>query len=412
MSSEQLWPQFKLFLRRYSLFVVFTALLGTALSWASVKYLVTPIYASQTSLLILPSQSKGQLGPMLNQLESQLEMLGPLRSVIGGQHFSSSLKDLVSILNSRSLAEEVFARYPRLQVLPEAQKELQKHKKGQPKQVLLAWLLKQVEVLAPDGKDGTLRIQVKLSDPDLAAEVANTYVDKLEIFVRKLITQDSDEHQHYLEKQLKTMGTTLQMAEEELLAYQRKHHLISLDDEVKQMISQLAELEAEEVSARAALKETQAKLTRLENQSTELNPNWAEMANQLELSSAGLSERQNEIKRARGKYERMLAALPNQALGLARLERKITLQNQLYVLLSQQTQAAQLEAARKPPLFKVLDSAIPPDEPVFPVMPVVLVISGIISIGLGGALSLLHFATHPNRPALLDNTGEQPEEQI
>jgi len=394
MSTVQLWPQFKLFLRRYSVFIVFTTLLGTALSWASVKYLVTPIYASQASLLILPSQSKGQLGPMLNQLESQLEMLGPLRSVIGGQHFSSSLKDLISILNSRSLAEEVFARYPRLKVLPEAQKELKKHKKGNPKQVLLAWLLKQVNILSPDGKDGTLRIEVKLSDPQLAADVANTYVDKLEIFVRKLITQDSNEHQHYLEKQLKTMGTALQLAEEELLAYQRKHRLFSLDDEVTQLISQLAELEAEEVSARAALKETQAKLNRLENQSTELNPNWAEMANQLELNSAGLNERQKEIKRARGKYERLLAALPNQALGLARLERKITLQNQLYVLLSQQTQAAQLEAARKPPLFKILDSAIPADEPVFPVIPVVLVISGIISIGLGGSLSLLHFATH------------------
>lgn len=190
-------------------------------------------------------------------------MLGPLRSVIGGQHFSSSLKDLVSILNSRSLAEEVLARYPRLQVLPEALKELKKHKKGQPKQVILAWLLKQVEILSPDGKDGTLRIQVKLSDPQLAADVANTYVEKLEFFVRKLITQDANEHQIYLEKQLKTMGTSLQLAEEELLAYQRKHHLISLDDEVKQLIGQLAELEAEEVSARAAFKETQAKLARL-----------------------------------------------------------------------------------------------------------------------------------------------------
>jgi uncharacterized protein involved in exopolysaccharide biosynthesis len=382
------------FLRRYCLFIFFTTCMGIILSWASVKTWVTPIYQAQTSLLILPNQSGNQFGSMLSQLESKLEMLGPLRTVISGQQFSSSLKDLLSILRSRSLSEQILAQYPRLKELPEAQKEIRKHKKARPQQVLLQWLSKSVEIYPPDSKDGTLRIQVKLSDASLASEVANSYVQKLEVFVRKLITQDASENQNYLDKQLKDMSLSLKIAEEELLAYQRKHHLISLDDEAKQLITQLSELEAQEVSARAALKETKAKLSQLENQSTELNPNWSEMANQLELNSTGLNQRQNELKKARLKYERLLAALPNQALGLARLERKITLKNQLYVLLNQQVQAARLESARKPALFKVLDTAIPMDEPVFPVIPVVLAISGIISIGLGSSLSLLHFAMH------------------
>lgn len=72
------------------------------------------------------------------------------------------------------------------------------------------------------------------------------------------------------------------------------------------------------------------------------------MANQLELSSAGLNVRQKEIKRARGKYERLWSLLPILGLGLARLERNIILQNQLYVLLSQQTQAVELENPNNP----------------------------------------------------------------
>ncbi|PIQ28340.1 hypothetical protein COW36_04100 [bacterium (Candidatus Blackallbacteria) CG17_big_fil_post_rev_8_21_14_2_50_48_46] len=387
---------FLTFLRRYLLFIVLTGLMGTVFSFFAVRWAVVPIYQARTSLLILPAQQSGNLSPMLSQLESQLEYLGPLQSVLSGKRFNSSLKDMISILRSRTLAEQVAAEIP-LKDLPEVKKEMRKHKKADPHRTLINWLIKQLEIQPPDSKEGTLRLQIKLSDPQLVAKLTNTYIQKLEIYLFQLLGQDSDLHQKYLAKQLSRMGQDLQTIEDEMLRFQKKNRLVSLNDEVKQMITQLAELEAEELTAQSALKESQAKLARLSSQSTELNSNWSEVANQLELSAAGLRERKAEIHRSRQRYERLLSALPLQALELARLERRLALKNQLFVLLSQQQQAAQLEAARQSPLFKILDPALPADEPIFPVMPVVLAISGIISISMGGILSLLHYAANASK---------------
>lgn len=377
------------FLRRYALYILLTTLLGTTLSYISVKTWVIPVYQARTSLLILPVQSSGQLAPMLSQLESQLVQLGPLQTVLSGQRFHSSLKDLISILRSRRLAEAV-AKVVELRDLPEFQRELKRHPKADPQRTLITWLTEQLDVLAPDNREGTLRLQLRLSDPERVALLCNTYIAQLEKYVRTLQNQEVERHQRYLQEQLAQMSQELNAAETEQLRFQRRHRLVSLSEEVKEMIRRLAELEAEELTARAALRESQAKLKSLQEHSTGLNPAWSEIANQLSLSEAGLRERQAELRQSRQRYENLLASLPLQALELARLERRVALKNQLFVLLSQQLQAARLEAARNTPLFHVLDPAIPADEPIFPVLSVILVISGIISMGIGTLLSLLH----------------------
>ena len=376
-------------LRRYALFILGVALLGTALSVLSVKMLVPPLYQAQTSLLLMPAPSGGQLAPMLSQLEPQLAMLGPLQSLLSSQRFNSSLKDMISILRSRRLAQEVVQLVP-LRDLPELQREVRRHRKAQPERVVLDWMVKQIDIQPPDSRDSTLRIRFRLSDPQRVARLVNTYVVRLEHYVQHLLYQDSDRHQQYLSRQLRQLGLELEQAERELLAFQKKNRLVSLNEEVKTLLTRLAELEAEEMAARATLRDSQARLARLRDQSTELNPTWMDLSNQLELSASGLQERQREIKQTRQRYERLLAALPLQALELARLERRVTLQTQLFVLLSQQNQAARLEAARKTPLFEVLDPALPAEEPVFPVMSVVLVVSAIMSLCLAIMLALGH----------------------
>lgn len=381
------------FLRRYGLYIVLTTLMGITLTYLSVKTWVIPMYQARTSLLILPAQTTGPLSPLFSQLEPHLAQLGPLQAVLSGQRFHSSLKDLMSILRSRRLAEVVTQKVE-LRDLPEFQRALKRHPKANPQRFLMTWLIKQLEILPPDNREGTLRLQIRLSDPQRAALLCNTYIAELERFVRTLQNQETQKHQRYLEAQLKQLSQELHAAEDEQLRFQRRHRLVSLNEEVKEIIHRLAELEAEELTTSAALRESQAKLKSLQEQSTGLNPAGSEISQQLSLSEAGLEQRQAALRQSRERYERLLASLPLQALELARLERRVTLKNQLYILLSQQLQAARLEAARHSSLFYVLDRAIPADEPIFPVFSVILIISGIISMGIGILLALLHDAAN------------------
>jgi uncharacterized protein involved in exopolysaccharide biosynthesis len=392
-------------LRRYVPLVVVMGALGAGFSGFLVFKVIPPTYQAMATLLVLPPSSGGALGGALSQLETQLDAVGPLRSLVNLPR-SSSVNDLVSILRSRSLAEKVAAQVKletlkpiqELQRLPLKPDELARRR--------VAFLQQQVAVYAPDSRDSTLRVVVRLQDRKLPAEVANQYVQALETYLRGLIQGDTRDQQQFIDQQLKEMDTQLQQAEEALLAFQKRYRTVSLSDEIKQYITYLAELEADELAARTALKENQARQQTLEGEVSELTPTFGDQLTQLEANRQALLKRQGELKTARLRYEKILATLPAQALELARLERRVTMRSRLYLVLSQQAQALRLEASRSAPLFKVLDRAIEADRPVAPVKRVVIGVSGMISMCIGIFLALLHVWWVKTRKEL-NNYGEE-----
>jgi uncharacterized protein involved in exopolysaccharide biosynthesis len=187
------------------------------------------------------------------------------------------------------------------------------------------------------------------------------------------------------------MQSALKTAEDALLRFQQKHRTVALDAETKALVEQMAALEADTLSAQVALQAAQAQQRSLDQRPVlELSPDSTQTRTQLELNLAGLRQRQQSLQNARQRYQRSLGQLPARGLELARLEREVSLHNQLYLLLQQQVQAARLEAARQVELFQVLDPAIVPYEPSKPLKGLWLAISGIIFIALGVALAAVH----------------------
>src|SRR5690606_18594516 len=109
-----------------------------------------------------------------------------------------------------------------------------------------------VRILPPDARHHTLRIQAELSDPELSAKLVNTYVSDLHRLMEEILNQEENEQLQYLKAQTATLQKELTAAENELLAFQQKHHTVVLEEEVKQRIKALAELEAQALSAEAA----------------------------------------------------------------------------------------------------------------------------------------------------------------
>ncbi|HEY9842922.1 MAG: GNVR domain-containing protein [Candidatus Sericytochromatia bacterium] len=369
-------------LQRYALLILLTGLLGVGLAGWLLLNVIQPVYQASTSLLVI-EQRGGSLSGLVSQLENELESLGPLRALaLQGGSSQSPAEELISILRSRTLAEKVARQLP-LKVLTEVQHLLAKAPAGVEQRLLVEYLQKHTKILPPDSQDGTLRIRIRLGQPDLSAQAANLYVRELQTFVGILINREQGKQLSYLEAQLHKLERELAGAETGLLRFQQRHRSIALDEEVKQLIKQLGDLEADELSARAALQDARARTQKLEQSANELSPDSPRTRTDLELNVAGLEQRQQTLARARQRYQQLLTGLPLQALELARLERELNLKSKLYLLLQQQVQATRLDAARSVELFRVLDPALPPLEPVQPVKGLWLAISGIISVGLG-----------------------------
>ncbi len=397
-------------LQRYALLILLTTVMGVGLALWLLLNVVKPVYQSATSLIVVEQRSSGLSG-MLTQIEDELESLGPLKNLALQGNSRSSTSDLISILRSRSLTEKVAASLP-LRMLPEVQLMLDKAKAGTEDRLLVEYLQKQTRILPPDSQDGTLRIRVRLSDPDLAARAANHYVNELKTYVGLLINKEQGKQLNYLDTQLHKLERELADSESSLLRFQQRNRTIALDEEVKQLITQIAELEADELSAQAALQDAQARERQLDQSALELSPEAPATRREIELNVAGLQERKQTLTRARQRYQRLLTGLPAQALELARLERQLNLKNRLYLLLQQQAQASRLEAARSVELFRVLDPAQAPLAPVYPVKGLWLAVSAVLSLALGilmaSILDFLRSLRRPEQAQALDNTEHVP----
>lgn len=393
MNTEPLMDlyDYGVLLKRYLAFIVLFTLLGTGAAVITVFFLIKPTYEATASLLLLPQAQQQGAGALLAQLESQMELMAPLRGMLGSPPlFSSSATDMVSILRSRAMAEKVSGKIP-LKTLPEVQKILVEVSPQQEKVKLVTYLRSKVLVFPPDSRDSTLRVAVRLPDQHLPAQVANAYIKELDGYIQRLLNTNTLESQNFINRQLQQAEAQLQQAEEELLRFQKQHRTVSLTDEIKQYIKYLTDLEAEELAAQSALREAQTKLNAVSKRAHELSPTWSDMLSQLEMNKAGLAYRKTEIEKTRRKYERLVAVLPIQALNLARLERRVNLHNRMFVFLNQQQQALKMEASRSIHLFKILDTAIEPEKPIAPVKKVVVGGTALLSLGLAFLLAMLHY---------------------
>lgn len=394
MDGQAVWR----LLCRYRWFLGLGTFSGVLVTALLLWYVVTPMYRAETSLLLLKN-SPGGVSALLRQLEGSIDMLGSLQN-LGIQANRSVQEDVVSLLKSRRLTQEVQAQLP-LQALPEFQREMRLSAQQEEQWTaetrerfyqhqITEKLFDQVRVLPPDARHHTLRIQAELSDPELAAKLVNTYVKRLHELMENLLNQEENEQLKYLQTQTETLQKELTQAENALLAFQQKHQTVVLEEEVKQRIKALAELEAQTLSAEAAYKDAQARQQALNNSGAELSPESTLTRNTLELDLAGLQQRRRSLQQAQNAYTASLRALPSQALALARLQRQVSLKNQLFVVLQQQTQATVLDQQRQFKAFRVLDAAEVPFEPSRPVKPLWLAVSCVLSFFLCLLLSLIH----------------------
>ena len=396
-TSDGTLQEYLRFLQRYSFFLFLFTVMGVIVTAALLWFVITPMYQAETSLLLMKNRPGG-VSALLQKLEGNLDMLGSLQN-LGIQANRSVEQDLISVLKSRHLTTLVQADLPALRTLPEFQSEMElstaQENRFSPAEIeryfqhqVSEVLQEQVVILPPDTRHTTLRIRAELSDPVLAAKLVDTYVRHLQTFMETLLNEEENEQLNYLRTQ--TQQKELTAAEDALLSFQQKNQTVVLEEEMKQQIKGLAEIEAQLLSAEAAYKDTQGRQAALSNSVAEMAPESTLTRNELDLNLAGLQQRRLSLKRAEQSYNQSLKSLPLRALQLARLQRQVSMKNQLFLLLKQQTEATALDQVRQFKAFRILDPAQVPFEPVRPLKPLWLALSAILSFALALLFSLAH----------------------
>jgi len=191
------------------------------------------------------------------------------------------------------------------------------------------------------GESGTVIVRVEDGDPQRAADLANAYAEELDRFNREIRMTKGRRTRLFVEKRLEETRLDMERAEDALRQYGQKHHTVALSADQLSSVESAARLFASQ----------------------------AALEIQLGVARQYASETSVEVRRLRqelGEVNRLIGALPDLGLELARLMRTVKIQEQVFALLSAQYEEARITEARDVSTVEVLDTAEPPDRRVWP----------------------------------------------
>lgn len=128
---------------------------------------------------------------------------------------------------------------------------------------------------------------------------------------------------------------------------------------------------------------------------------------QLETSIKGNTAKINALREVVSQYEQELEKLPGQGLELARLERQVSVDQNIYALLTEKLEETKISEAGQKETVRVVDNAIEPEEPISPKKRLNLLLGALIGLGLGIGLTFLleFFDDSIKNPEILEKMG-------
>ncbi len=404
--------------------IIVTVVLSAVITAAFLTIILPPIYKVETTLFFpIPANnvSKQSIMPSSSGVQPSSTFL-PLNT-------ETILQPLLGLLDSRKVAEYVLKKMPD-QTISKIRSNVT------------------VDI---DVKTGLIEVVGYNKKPEIAAQLSTTYADACNKIFRGFSTEMTKEFRLFLEDQLADVQKKLYVAEEDLRVFKESHKTVMMDEEtknaietdadleseirlkkieldgidaktgeigdqlsrqmkmelsaqvvtdnpvVRQLNSQLADLEIQFAAANVRYKENHPTITRLKTQiqatkngiskeiarvvssQTEgLNPLYENLRQQYSnlLSDKHFSEASLEgLKFAREEMQDRLSKLPGLSCDLVRLERDVTVYTQLVEGLMVQLENTKAQEVVETQSFIIVDRAEIPPKPAFPIMRVNLIVA-------------------------------------
>ncbi len=209
------------------------------------------------------------------------------------------------------------------------------------------------EVEAVEDKDGTISLSVIYTDPEKAAEIANTYIEGLKWMADTFAVTGASQRRLDLERELEKARFALNQAETAFRDYQQETGVYMGEAQLTANIQN-------RINLRAQMAAREIQLNSLLAYATPQNPEAIKLRNQIEALKA-------EILRLEEQTDPGDPLNPTGGMPAARFEylekyRDWKFQEVLYNTLLKFFETARLEEASTPVVIQVLDKADPPEE--------------------------------------------------
>ncbi len=231
----------------------------------------------------------------------------------------------------------------------------------------------------PDAAPSALTITVRMGDPELAAVIANDFVNRVLVQNRSERQQLANRALRFFESEEKRIGAEIDQLDAEIASFKRKN--------AASLPSALSTQQEKLVALEAALLEVEQQIVELNNSKEKLRKD--DLAKQLLLAE----DQRQLIENRRREIQNALDNAPKVEKDFNLLQRKLTqLEDQFSVISKNRAEAEIsqiLETGQQSGLLSVLETALVPEHPVSPNRKKIVVIGGIVSLLVAGGLVLL-----------------------
>ena len=313
--------------------------LTTLFAVLSIAYalLATPIYQASTKIMPPTSNKQSQMMSMMAQAGLPSFATGLATDALG----IKTPGDLfVGLANSRTIQDKLIKRFDLMTRYESENLDLTREN------------LSNVTSAATDVKTGLINISVEDKDPSFAAQLANAYVEELQVFLEKIAISDAAQQRLFLEEQVKETQVNLLKAENEFTEYQKKTGILNAGQQASSLMSAIA-------TFRARISAKEVELQAAETFASPNNPR----IQKLRAEVKGLKEQiqKLEAQATEGSEESFnLNELPDAGMEYLRKMRDQKFYETLYGMLLSQFEQAKMAEAQEPAIIQVIDEAVPP----------------------------------------------------
>jgi capsule polysaccharide export protein KpsE/RkpR len=359
----------------------------------------------ESTARIMPPERSGSEATMFAAMAGRAlggDTLGGLAASLLGTRNSGAL--FVDLLRSGSVTGHIIDRFQLVKVYRTDYR------------VDAAKLLARRTAIVQDKKSGVIAITVTDTDAVRARDMAQAYLDELNVLVNRTSTSSAHQERVFIEHRLDAVKRDLERAQLAMSDFSSTHSTIDIREQTRTMVDAAAKLEAELVVTQGELKSLQqfygdnnvrvraaeARLANLKGEMGKLGGSSAELPAD--------SDRVAESDRAPGGGASAtdpdpisyppLRQLPRLAVPHANLYRTVRVQENIFELLTQQYEVARLQEAKDIPVVSVIDAPGIPEKKSFPRRKLLTLIMTMIVVGITSAW--LIFRYHWNNLSVQD----------
>ena len=278
--------------------------------------------------------------------------LGSLASSLLGARGNGSL--FIDLLQSKTIEEHLADRF-----------DLQKLYRNHYREDTLRRLAHRT-VVKDDKKSGVISIAVTDGDRRRARDMAQAYLDELNIFMAKVSTSSAHRERLFIEQRLITVKKELDQAQQELSDFSSINTTIDVKEQTRAMVDAGARLQAQLIVGQSELDSLQQIYGEENVRVRAGRARVAVLQHELEKMSGSSAPADAGTRQDPTAMYPSLKQLPRLAVRWADLYRRVRIQEAVFDLLSQEYEMTRIQEVKELPTVSVIDPPSWPEKKSYP----------------------------------------------